>query len=306
MLWLLFAFLGYLLLAIVFIMDKKIVTKSVSSPAVYTFYTCLFMFLAILAWPFIGFPVLSGIDWFWAVVSGVAYGLALLGLYAAIEAGEASHITPFNGACVTLAVFAFALLFLGERLSTMQILGMVVLVFASVMLSFEKSREHSGFHIGFIWAILSAIFFAVSHVAAKYLYGHYDFANAFVWTRFFMGLTALPLFFVPTVWRSLFHRPRHKKNTSSSISVRHPVLYIISDKLLAIVAVVMIQYAIAIGSVTLVNALSGVQYVLLFVFIFLFSKFRPKVFKEFFTRRELVIQTVAIILVVVGTAFFAF
>jgi len=287
-------------------MDKKIVTKSVSSPAVYTFYTCVFMFLAILAWPFIGFPVLMGIDWLWAVVSGLAYGLALLGLYTAIDVGEASHITPFNGACVTFAVFALALFFLGEKLSLLQIIGMVVLVLASVLLSFEKSREHNGFHIGFVWAILSAIFFAVSHVAAKYLYGRYDFFNAFVWTRFFMGLTALPMLFAPTVWRSLFHHSRRKKRSQASISVQHPVLYIISDKLLAILAVVLIQYAMAIGSVTLVNALSGVQYVMLFVFIFLFSKFKPKVFKEYFTRRELIVQVSAIVLVVIGTAFFAF
>jgi len=264
------------------------------------------MFLVILAWPFFGFPLLSGIDWLFAVVSGVAYGLALLGLYAAIKVGEASHITPFNGACVTLAVFALALVFLGERLTSMQIVGMVVLVFASILLSAEKSRRHSGFHIGFVWAILSAVFFAVSHVTAKYLYGQYDFANAFIWTRFFMGVTALPLLFAPAVWRSLFHRGHQKKNTSTSVSVRHPILYVISDKLLAIVAVVLIQYAIAIGSVTLVNALSGVQYVLLFVFIFLLSKFRPKFFKEFFTHRELVVQTIAILLVAIGTAFFAF
>jgi len=81
---------------------------------------------------------------------------------------------------------------------------------------------------------------------------------------------------------------------------------IIVDKILAVVGVVCIQYAIALGSVTVVNALIGVQYVLMFVLIVFFSKFFPKIFSEYFTKEELTVEFIAICLVVLGTAFFVF
>jgi len=57
-----------------------------------------------------------------------------------------------------------------------------------------------------------------------------------------------------------------------------------------------------IGSPTLVQALSGMQFVLMFVFIYILTKVLPRVFKEYFTRRELKMEFVAILLVLLGSA----
>ena len=43
----------------------------------------------------------------------------------------------------------------------------------------------------------------------------------------------------------------------------------------------------SIGSVTIVGAMSGVQYVLMFIMIYLLTKFTPKIFKEYFTKHEI-------------------
>ncbi len=304
MLWFIIALIGYLLLAVVFVLDKLILTKSVSKPVVYTFYSTIMMFAVIVAWPF-GVEMLNGIDWFWALVSGLAFGFALWTMFIAVKKGEASHINPFMGAVITIATYITSYLFLAESLSPVQIWGIVILVFASFLLSFEKSRNGSGFHMGFVWAILAGIFFAISHVSAKYLYDIYPFLTGFVWTRFTTGFVGLICLAYPSVRRVFKKKQKtEKKQKKIPYAKKHALGIVVANKAIGVVAVILLQYAIAIGSVTLVNAMSGLQYVLMFLLIFILTKLAPKVFKEYFTKRELLMQTIAIILVVIGSAMF--
>jgi len=296
--WFFIALLGYLFLAIVFILDKVVVSQSHVKPVVYTLYSTIFMFGALFALPFFGWGLLSGMDWYWAVISGVAFGLALWTFYKAVQNGEVSHIGPFNGAVITVFLYIIGYYFLAESLNPLQVGGIVVLVLASLLLSFEKSRKHSGFHVGFLWAIVSALLFAISHASAKYLYGIYSFEIAFIWTRATTGLVGLFVLFFPAV-RKTFKR---KKNTKKTYAGRHAVGLVITDKILGVLSVICIQYAMFIGSPTLVQALSGMQFVLMFVFIYILTKVLPRVFKEYFTRRELKMEFVAILLVLLGSA----
>ena len=81
-------------------------------------------------------------------------------------------------------------------------------------------------------------------------------------------------------------------------------MLVVVDKILAVVAIVLIQYASALGSVSLVIALSGLQFMLLFVMIYILTKFLPNLFKEYFTAKELELELVATVLVVIGSALF--
>ena len=297
--WFLIAIAGYFLLAIVFILDKLIVQKSVSKPAVYTFYSTIIMFGALAVLPFIGFDLLVGMDWLWAVISGVAFGLALWTFYLAVHHGEVTHIGPFNGAMVTVFLYVLGWQFLGEKLSGLQMGGIVILIFASLLLSFEKSRKHNGFHIGFWWAILSGLLFAISHVSTKYLYGIYPFWTVLTWTRAATGLVGLIVLLSPTVRAAL----KHIKAKPKTYARRHAGWIITADKIFAIASNLLIQYAMAIGVVTLVGAMSGLQFVLMFVMVLLLTKLLPRVFKEYFTKKEIAVELIALVLVVIGLVF---
>ena len=304
MLWFVIAIIGYISFAITFILDKTIVSEKLSRPVVYTFYSTIFMFVALFVLPFLGFPILQGIDWFWALISGLAFGFGLWTLFIALKNDETTHISPFNGAFVTIFVYFFSSLFLGEELTGLKQIAVTILVCAALLLSFEKVRNsNKGFHKGFLWAILSGLFFAISHVSAKYLYGLYPFWTAFIWTRATTGLVGLLTLFFPAVYLSFKKTEKQLDNLNKN---ENTAMLIVVDKLLAIVGVVSIQYAIAIGSVTVVNALVGVQYILMFVLVFILTKFAPKLFQEYFTKKELLVELVAIILVVIGTALFVF
>ena len=133
------------------------------------------MFGALAVLPFIGFDLLMGIDWLWAIISGVAFGLALWTFYLALHYGEITHIGPFNGAMVNNFSLCFGLAVFREKLSGLQMGGIVILIFASLLLSFEKAASITVF-ILVLWAILSGLLFAVSHVARN-MYGTYPFGQ---------------------------------------------------------------------------------------------------------------------------------
>ena len=302
--WFLIAILGYFFLAVTFVLDKYILTNSVKKPVVYTFYSTIIMFAAFLVWPF-GVGFLQGIDWLWGVVSGLGIGFGLWTLFIAVNKGETSHISPFQGAIVTISSYLISSAFLSETLSNLQLVGVGLLVFASFLLSFEKSRKHDGFHVGFLWAILSGIFFAISHVSAKYLYDIYPFLTGFVWTRGTAGLVGLLALFYPSVRQSLSgSSSEEEQKTKQDLSKKYAVPIIISNKVMAIVAVVLIQYATSLGKVSLVRALSGLQFVIMFFLVYLLTKLKPSFFKEYFTKREILVQVFALVLVAVGSALF--
>ena len=305
MTWILLAILGYITLAVVFVLDKLILTESLDKPVVYTFYSTIFMFGALLAWPF-GVELLVGIDWFWALASGLGFGFGMWAMFIAVKAGEASHVNPFIGAIITIVTFGLAAAFLGESLTTLQVQGMLVLAASTLLLAFFNERGFTGFNKSYMWGIAAAVLFAISHTTAKHLYDLYPFLTGFVWTRATSGLVGILALLYPSVWKTFrkSKKQKNKKSKKQNLAKQHVVGVVVMAKVLSVVGVVLIQLAIALGSVTLVNALVGAQYALMFVLIYLLTKFAPKLFKETFSRSEIAVQTVAIILVVIGSALF--
>ncbi len=306
--WFFISLLGYLFLAIVFVLDKLILTKSIDKPVVYTFYSTIFMFGALLTWPF-GVELLISVDWIWATVSGLAFGFALWTMFIAVKKEEASRINPFIGSIITIATFGLASIFLGESLNAWQIIGILLLFFATLLLSFfGEQHGKRGLSVGFLWGILSGILFAVSHTTAKYIYEIYPFLTGFIWTRATVGLVGLVCLFFPAVWDT-FKRKESKSLKhckKKGFAKKHAVGIVVTNKVLGVLAVVLIQYAIAIGSVTIVNALVGVQYAIMLLMIYLLTIYTPKIFKEHFSKGELKVEIIAIALIIVGSAMVVF
>lgn len=291
--------LGYTILAVVSIFDKLILTKSLRNPAVYAFYSTIFFIPLIILAPFCS--SVTNADMLWSLASGITFGLGMWAMFIAFKQGEASHISPFIGAIVAIATFAFSYFILHSSLTTSEQFGLVLLVLGCLLLSFEKSHEHSGFHIGFIWGILSGILFGFSHVSSKYIYDIYPFITGIVWTKSTIGIVGIITFLMPSVRKQLFGK--ESSGNAEGAGSQTGTTIVVLDKVLSIAGVLCIQYAIAIGNVTVVNALAGLQYALLFVLIYLLTKLSPKLFSEYFTKRELVVQSLAILLTLAGLIF---
>lgn len=301
--WILLALIGYGLLALTFILDKYILSSTtIQRPSVYAFYSTIIMWGALVLL-FFSKETFGYYDILIGLGSGVAFGFGLLTLYIAVKGGEASHVNPFSGAVVAVTTYILSHYFLSEILTQGQLWGMVCLVIASVVLSYQETKMKKGFSWSYLWAIVSGICFAVSHVSAKFLYMAHDFIPAFAWSRAGAGIVGLLLLFHPRVWKELSFRLSHRKKSKKKKQPTSLAIVWIA-KIVGIAAVVLIQYAGALGSVSAVHALSGLQYALMFALIFVLSKWSPKTFKEYFSPRELLVQSSAIILVIIGGALF--
>lgn len=299
---LLLSIIGYGILAVVAVMDKFLLSQAKVQPALYTFYSTVFVLPVILLYPF-GVTNLIGFDWLLALLSGIAFAFGLWAMFLGFEKSEVSHVGPLIGAATPLFVLFFSRYFLGEILSSKLILACIFLIIGSLIISFEKSKKHTGWHMGMLWGVLSGCLFAVSHVSAKYLYDAYGFMSGFVWTRASMGVIGLLLIFHPAIYRTLFFPTwfdKLKNKIFSYRKTRNNLWLVSADKILSIVGVVLIQYSIAIGSVSLVNALNGLQYAFLVILVLLLSKFWPKIFKESYARGEIFQELFAVIIILFG------
>ncbi|PIT87138.1 MAG: hypothetical protein COU31_04650 [Candidatus Magasanikbacteria bacterium CG10_big_fil_rev_8_21_14_0_10_40_10] len=289
------AVLGYVLLAIVNILDKFILTKKLPKPAVYVFFSTVFLILLFSLVPFGAGFLDSGFDYLIAGLAGFAFMSAVWLMYTGFCQSEISHAGPMIGSAVAMFVFLLSSLFLREQLSLLQIFGVLVLVAGSLMISFEKSRLHTGWHKGIFWLIGGGLMFAISHVASKYIYDGYGFFTGLVWTRGFVGFFGLCLLFYPPVFRALFGARQTKSQTSWQ-----QFGLVFFNQFMAVTATVLIQLAIALGSVIIVNALAGIQYAFLVVAVWLVTKFHPKLFAEKFTRGEFRNELISVLIISSG------
>jgi drug/metabolite transporter (DMT)-like permease len=218
---------------------------------------------------------------------------------------EASHIAPFIGAMVSIFTFLLSSAILGETLSAAQKGGVALLVLAGLLLSYQDKGEGGmKLHKGFLWAALSGLIFGLSHVLAKYIYIGYPFFVGLVWTKGTVGIVAILLLLAPNVREILRRKKTDTKEEVTNARSPKTLAIVGTDKILGFVGTLLVQYAIAIGSVTVVNAMAGIQFAFVFAGILVLTKFFPRVLSEYFTRRELALQTVAIALVVIGSALF--
>jgi drug/metabolite transporter (DMT)-like permease len=291
---------GYLLLAIVAILDKFILTKSLST-GTYTFYSTIFFFGSFVLLPFTN--TVQGEYILWGIGSSLAFGFAAWPMYIGMKKGEATHVVPFIGATTTISAFIFSSLLLGEVLSNTQLIGIFLLVLASIIFAHEKSKTKNGLWAGYAWAGLAGLLFGLSHVAAKYFYMEYDFVTGLVWTKGFAGIVAFFTLLSVVTRKELFVAFFKKKNESDTEKQKNKLWMVVLNKVLAVGGTVLIQYAIAIGSVVIVNALVGLQYTLVLMFALVLTKLFPKFFNEYFTKKEIGSEVVAIILVVIGILF---
>ncbi len=296
--YILIAVFGYLFLAVTNIFDKFILTKAVKSTALFVFYSTALVTPILLLIPF-GAGFLNGyFDWLMAIGGGVFFVLALWAMYKGFQDNDISHAGPLVGASTPFFVLIFSHFFLSETMTFWHFVGVCILIFGSLLISFEKIRKHFIIRKAMLWIILAGFLYAISHVCSKYIYDIYGFYSGLVWTRGFMGLAGLLLLFNSSVRSSLFKKEK-KENINSPKS---QFLLVFSSRILAVIAVILIQYAIAVGSVTIVNALAGVQFAFLVLLVVFLTKFAPRLFKEKFVSGELKTELIAVVIIAIGLA----
>jgi drug/metabolite transporter (DMT)-like permease len=295
-LYLFIAIIAYSLYAINGIIDKFLLTKAVRSPAVYAFFIGITGPFTLALAPF-------GLDWgislkdfLIALFGGSAFVLALYYLYKATRQTSISRILPIEGGLVPVFTLIFAYIILDERLLPTQLTAFILLVTGAVLISFK--REKDGWHSkAFFNAVLAAVLFALSFVLTKYIFDHYNFVSGLVYTRLGFFVVAMAFLIPKSVRKAIFNAP---KDTTTG----NKYLYL-GARISGSVAGLMQNYAISLGSVTIVNAMQGTQYALLLIGTLFLSKYYPKILKEKVTGAILAQKIFAIMLISAGLAMLA-
>jgi uncharacterized membrane protein len=300
--WLTFALIGYTCLAVVSILDKFILSEEKVKPVVFAFYSTVFLFPFVLGFPFTS----QRPDLFGVAVIGIAaagFVVSLITMYKAFQRTEVSHCMPFIGGLTPLFVLMLSTIFLDERLMGDDLAGIVLLSVGTLLISVQKNMRRE-WGMGMVYAALSAASFSIFHVCTKFTYGSIGFTNGFIFIWGTMGIIGVFLFLNKSVREAVF--PRKNFITMLAAKLHHhktgnrQAAIIIFDKILAAGGVFIIQYAVSLGSVAKVNALSGAQYALLVLLVALLSNFAPKIFKESYDHGELRRELTAVFIIAVG------
>ncbi len=287
------AIIGYTTLGAASLLDKFILSKRVSHPLTYVFYISIIFLLLFFLLPFgIYFPS-DVYTWSAVAASGFFFFMGLWLMFIGVQKSEVSHVGPLMGAAISLSTVILGRIFLGETLPVEKTAAIGLLIAGSLIISFEKSRRHHGWHAGMLFGILAGLAFAGSHVASKFAYDELGFYSGLILTRAVLGLCGLFLLAAPVVRAEVFSR-----QTGSRPRKKRGIVFI--NLALGTLGVLLIQYAISLGSVSLVNAFEGLKYAVLIVLVAILSKFFPKVLKEEYSRGEMLQEILAVLLIAGG------
>jgi len=299
--WISIAIIAYLLIALAVILDKFLLSsKRISHPVVYAFYSGILSFFTLFIFAPFGFRWVSLGEIFGMIFFGFIFFVGVLILFFAIRESETSRVIPVVGAAIPLVSLMVESYFLQQTFSAREVFGIIILIFGGLLISFDLPLRlgKKKFFTGFYYSIYAGFFLAIAYSGFKPFYDHYNFPTVFGWTRMGLAVGAILLVLVP-IWRRLIFKSIFGFKKEKKKNIRTGNLFIF-NKILNGAGSALTNYAIAIGSVTLVNALVSVEYVFIFILALIFHGFYPQIFSEKNKASDLMQKIIAILIIALG------
>lgn len=223
-----------------------------------------------------------------AVVAGFCDLLASWFYYAALKAGEASEELAVMGGFTPVATVLLSIPLLGIRFHG-QLPGFVVMTLGGFVMFFAEKLPLSRV---LPRVLAAAILFGLTDVLQKMVFNSAKFVSGYVFFTIGTTLGAFSLLLRPTWRRQIFRN-------SAEAPPRSKAGYML-NRFVAGVGSFLVVFAVSRTSPSMVEAISGVRYVVIFIGAFLITRWVPSWFREDFTRRALVIKLVGTGLVIAG------
>ncbi len=262
-LWILLAFAAQFLYAVSILIDKHIVirARAIGEPAAYAFFSVLFS--AVVA----GFAPFGFVSWpTWsligiALMNGMAFFTALFTLYSALKIARASDVAPAVGGISALTTIVLSALILHTDVEGFILPAFLLAIGTAIISHFHFSRS------ALLYTICAGVAFGSTVFLSKLVFERTDFIDAFFWMRMMGVLFVLSLLLLPQMRAKIFH--------SAKQSTRGAWALVMGNKVIAGAASILFSFAVSLGSVALVNALTGLQFVFLFIMSILFARYMP-------------------------------
>ena len=284
------AILGHGLIGISLLWDKVLLGRRQATDLVsYVFWLGAISIFGLALLPF-------GFKWPKLSIAAIAFGAGVLDLvaayfyYAALKAGEASEELAVMGGFAPLATALFSVPLLKQPIGG-QSTGFILLTLGGFVMFFaEKSPKKKMLPR----VLIASTAFGLVDVLQKIAFNNSNFVTGYV--LFTMGTFAGSLaLLIPPSWRKrVFER-------SKEAPPKRKVSYMV-NRFLAGLGSFLVVFAISRAKPAIIEAISGVRYVIIFIGALAITSIRPDWLKENFSGRVLAAKLAATGLIVYGLA----
>lgn len=222
-----------------------------------------------------------------ALLAGFCDLVATWAYYAALKAGEASEEMAATGGFTPLATVLLSIPLLGVRISGLA--GFAIMTAGGFVMFFAEKMPVKRV----LPSVLAAsVLFGLTDVLQKIAFNGTNFVSGYVFFTIGTFVGSMMLLLRPLWRRQIF-------KGSEEAPPRSKIGYAI-NRLLAGIGSFLVIFAISRTSPSMVEAISGVRYVVIFIGAYAVTRWRPVWFREDFTRRALLVKALGTAMVVAG------
>jgi len=263
------AILAQSLIGISLVWDKVLLRKPQNKDlAAYVFWLGFISIFGLFLIPF-GFKFPGwGVAWLAFGAGAIHLGANYL-YYAALKKGEASETLAMMGGFSPVFTALIGILLLDEPLGKGDLTGFVLMVAGGFVMFFS---EKFALRRVLFWVISASATFGLTNVLQKVVFNDTNFVSGYVFFTLGTFAGALLLLVRPLWRRQIF------KN-SEEAPLRSKAWYMV-NRFMAGVGSFLVFYAISLATPAVVDAITGVRYVLIFIGAYLLTKFRPSLLRE--------------------------
>ncbi len=210
-------------------------------------------------------------------------------LYTALKEGHASDIMPVVGGIGAVATALCANQWLHEDLPRAFIPAFALMVVGMLLVSHFRLTNRQK-----VLVVFSGIFFGVTAFLTKLIFLETHFLDGFFWSRMTNVVGALFLLVLPSNRAAIFSGYRCSSSGTKWL--------VVSNKTLGGIAGVLTLLAISLGSVSIVQAFAGLQFVFLLFIAYFFSGRFPAVLQGEMYQKGFTHKLAGILCIVAGLA----
>lgn len=227
------------------------------------------------------------------LTGGITIAWVILYLFT-LEIEEVSAVVPWF---LIIPIFGYVLgyIFLGETLSTQQIVGSLIVLSGVFLISIDFSGEKKKFKwVPVFYMLVVCVLVATSGVIFKYVTIGNNFWISSFWEYVGLGTCGILMFLlVPQYRREFMLMNRQGGKNIFALNSMSEIFTIIGNLLT--------NYALLLAPVTLVYLVSSFQPAIVLLLTLLATRFFPKVVKENVTKHVLVPKIIAIVIMIAGS-----
>jgi len=292
--WITFVLAAQFIWAVCSLIDKVVISKGhIKNPLVYIVLNGLMNIFLIFLLPFFSLEPLKFADFMIVLASSTSASIGIILYYKAVQYDEISRINILLQ-FIPIFVLALSFLLLNESPTMYHLAGFLFLFCAGIISSYKKAEKFLSLNNAVYYMLLSGLFIAVAYVAAKHVFNVTSFWSGILWLRL-TSFVPLVLLLIPSI-RNEFIK--------TFMNMRAKMKSLLSFKMaIDFSAFILADYALLIGPVSLVSALSSSSAPLfVFALALLASIYLPKIIKEDISKTAIITKGIAIAFVIAGIA----